>query len=180
MRPVVVKPLRFFSPRAHLHRCREIDSSFGISAAAFFDGERGSEYALVQRRRLRAGGFILRERWLSRLLLSVSVRGTEHQNLIGEAWERAPLLELGVHLSEPVQSSGARTSSWVALRRPPASCCQPSIGFSCAPSGTTPVSRYRHNAINSLRASATIPIRRRRFPLPPKRRWYHWARALWG
>jgi hypothetical protein len=52
------------------------------------------------------------------LLLSVSVRCTEHQNLIGEAWERAPLLERGVHRSEPVQSSGARTSSWVALGRP--------------------------------------------------------------
>src|SRR5712692_7203038 len=113
------------------------------------------------------------------MLLSVSVRGTEHQNLMGEAWERAPLLELGVHIREPVQSSGARTSSWVALGDRSV-VYQPSIGFSCAPSGTTPVSRYRHSAINSLRASATIPIRRSRFPLLPKRRWYHWARALWG
>jgi len=35
------------------------------------------------------------------LLLSVSVRGTEHQRLLGEAWERAPLLELGVTSVNP-------------------------------------------------------------------------------
>ncbi len=35
------------------------------------------------------------------LLPSVSVRGTEHQSLIGEAWERAPLLELGVTSVNP-------------------------------------------------------------------------------
>jgi hypothetical protein len=56
----------------------------------------------------------------------------------------------------PVQSSGARTSSWGRPRATAASCRQTSIGFSCAPSGTTPVSRYRHSAINNLRASATI------------------------
>ena len=34
-------------------------------------------------------------------LLSVSERCTEHQNLMGEAWERAPLLELGVTSVNP-------------------------------------------------------------------------------
>lgn len=35
---------------------------------------------------------------------------------------------------------------------------------SSAPSGGTPLSRYFHNATNSFRAMATIPIRRRRLP----------------
>jgi hypothetical protein len=35
------------------------------------------------------------------LLLSVSMPGTEHQNLMGEAWKRAPLLELGVTVVNP-------------------------------------------------------------------------------
>ena len=34
------------------------------------------------------------------------------------------------------------------------------------PRGTTPVVTYRHSAITSLRATATIPIRRARFPFP--------------
>ena len=35
------------------------------------------------------------------LLLSVSVRGTEHQKPIREAWKRAPLLELGITSVNP-------------------------------------------------------------------------------
>lgn len=38
--------------------------------------------------------------------------------------------------------------------------------FTIAPSGTTPVVTYRHSAITSLRATATIPIRRARLPFP--------------
>jgi hypothetical protein len=48
-----------------------------------------------------------------------------------------------------------------------------------APAGTTPVVTYRHSAITSLRATATIPIRRPRFPVPKRAR-YHCVRALWG
>ena len=44
--------------------------------------------------------------------------------------------------------------------------------FRIAPVGTTPVVAYRHNAITNLRASATIPIRRARFPTPNRVR-YH-------
>ena len=35
-----------------------------------------------------------------------------------------------------------------------------------APVGTTPCVIYRHSAITSLRATATMPIRRARFPFP--------------
>jgi len=38
-----------------------------------------------------------------------------------------------------------------------------------APSGTTPVSIHRHKAMSSLRATATIPIRRQRLLPCPKR-----------
>jgi hypothetical protein len=52
------------------------------------------------------------------LLLSVSVRCTEHQRLIGEAWERAPLLELGVtRCTRPVV--GRSHQLVVACARPP-------------------------------------------------------------
>ena len=40
--------------------------------------------------------------------------------------------------------------------------------FMIAPVGTTPVVTYRHNAMTSLRATATIPIRRARFPFPKR------------
>ena len=38
-----------------------------------------------------------------------------------------------------------------------------------APSGKTPVSRKRHRAMSNLRATATIPMRLKRLPPPPKR-----------
>ena len=38
--------------------------------------------------------------------------------------------------------------------------------FRIAPAGTTPAVTYRQSAITSLRATATIPIRRARVPVP--------------
>src|SRR5436190_5119977 len=52
-------------------------------------------------------------------------------------------------------------------------------GFRTAPVGTTPVVAYRHSAISSLRASATIPIRRARLPMPKRVR-YQVVSALCG
>ena len=54
--------------------------------------------------------------------------------------------------------------------------------FSAAPSGMTPSSRYRHNAITSRRATATIAIRRLRLlpPAPCVRCANHRASALPG
>ena len=49
-----------------------------------------------------------------------------------------------------------------------------------APSGKTPVSRNRHSAISNLRATATIPMRRKRLPPPPKRSRNQQLRALSG
>lgn len=52
--------------------------------------------------------------------------------------------------------------------------------FNTAPSGISPWSRYFHSATKSLRASATIPIRRMR-PLPcPNRSQNHLLKALLG
>src|SRR5207302_4881355 len=50
--------------------------------------------------------------------------------------------------------------------------------FSTAPVGITPSVAYRHSAISSFRASATMPILRVRLPRP-KRSWYQRVRALW-
>jgi len=50
--------------------------------------------------------------------------------------------------------------------------CFDQAGFSWAPSGKTPYSTYRQRAIKSLRANATIPIRRTRLLPLAKRRWY--------
>ena len=49
--------------------------------------------------------------------------------------------------------------------------------FSSAPAGTVPVVAHRHSAITSWRATATMPIRRARFPVP-KRALNHCVRAL--
>ena len=48
-----------------------------------------------------------------------------------------------------------------------------------APSGTSPVSRYFHNATNSFRANATIPtFRARAFPAPNRAEYHSAQRAL--
>jgi len=52
--------------------------------------------------------------------------------------------------------------------------------FSTAPAGHTPVSRKRQSAMSHLRATATIPIRRKRLPPLPKRSRNHTLRALSG
>ncbi len=49
-----------------------------------------------------------------------------------------------------------------------------------APSGNTPVSKKRHSAMSNLRATATIPIRLKRLPPPPKRARNQTLRALSG
>ena len=43
---------------------------------------------------------------------------------------------------------------------------EPYAPFTIAPVGTTPCVTYRQSAITSLRATATIPIRRARLPFP--------------
>jgi hypothetical protein len=52
--------------------------------------------------------------------------------------------------------------------------------LSSAPSGRSPVSRKRHRAMSNLRATATIPMRLRRLPPPPKRSRNQQLRALSG
>jgi hypothetical protein len=51
--------------------------------------------------------------------------------------------------------------------------------FMMAPLGTTPLVAYRHNAITSFRATATMPMRRARLPVPNRSR-YQRVSALWG
>ena len=56
----------------------------------------------------------------------------------------------------------------------------PQIAFSRAPAGGVPVLRYFQSSINSLRASATIPIRRIRELPCPYFRSYHRLNSLCG
>src|SRR5262249_3184067 len=56
----------------------------------------------------------------------------------------------------------------------------PYRGVTTTPSGTIPVVAYRHRAMRILRATATIPIRRTRFPPPAKRRANHCVIGLAG
>src|SRR6185369_3087149 len=62
---------------------------------------------------------------------------------------------LGAPLTNRTRSTRAR---WAARSRYAAR--------STAPAGTTPVVTYRHSTMSSLRANATIPIFRVRFPWP--------------
>ena len=52
--------------------------------------------------------------------------------------------------------------------------------LSTAPTGNTPVSRKRHSAMSNLRATATMPIRRKRLPPLPKRSRNQTLKALSG
>jgi hypothetical protein len=52
--------------------------------------------------------------------------------------------------------------------------------FRTAPSGKTPLLRKRHSAMSNFRATATIPMRLRRFPPPPKRSRNQQLKALSG
>jgi hypothetical protein len=54
------------------------------------------------------------------------------------------------------------------------------LGRSTAPVGTTPVSRYRHSATISLRATATMAMRRMRPLMSPTRWWNQRVKSLSG
>src|SRR5215470_6034038 len=116
-----------------------------------------------------------------------------------------PSIRAGSHTHHPILSASC-DESWKAQRRRPhlsdGVLCRPgkSTGrlhqhpdrgmtphqpstytfLSTAPAGITPVSRKRQSAMNNLRATATIPIRRKRLPPPPKRSRNHTLRALSG
>ena len=94
-----------------------------------------------------------------------------------KAQRRRPHLYDGV-LRRPGICSGRlyqHPNRGVALHRPSA---YPSL--STAPAGKTPVSRKRQSAMSNLRATATIPIRRKRLPPLPKRSRNQTLRALSG
>ena len=87
----------------------------------------------------------------------------------------APSVAPVVPRGYPDPPRAARTSS-ASIRRPDR---ETRYALTRAPSGRTPWSRYRQKAISSLRASATMPIRRAR-PWAPNRCSNHRLRALVG
>jgi hypothetical protein len=72
------------------------------------------------------------------------------------------------------------TPTWSSLSLPSLSHLQINLVFSTAPSGMTPVSRYRHSSIRSFLAKATIPMRRIRLLPCPNRSSYHLVNLLSG
>jgi hypothetical protein len=84
----------------------------------------------------------------------------------GERQGGQPLLKSGPQRDPCLLSSGPRQRS---LAAPPARGSRRPAAFRAAPSGTTPVSTNRHKAMSSLRARATIPLRRKRLLPCPKR-----------
>src|SRR5262249_26634269 len=105
------------------------------------------------------------------LILSASVDASR------KAQRRRPHLYDGV-LRRPRISAGRLHQHPDRGMTPP----QPSTytSLSTAPAGITPVSRKRQSAMSNLRATATIPIRRKRLPPSPKRSRNHTLRALSG
>jgi hypothetical protein len=94
-----------------------------------------------------------------------------------KAYGRRPHLYDGL-LGRPGNSTGRlhqHQGQEVTQQRKPAY-----ASLSTAPSGNTPVSRKRHRAMSNFRAPATIPIRLKRLPPPPKRWRNQPLRALSG
>ena len=116
-----------------------------------------------------------------------------------------PSIRVGSHTHHPILSASC-DASWKACgRRPHLSdgvLCRPgkstgrlhpphgpsvmqhrNIAYAslrAAPAGKTPVARNRQSAMSNLRATATIPIRLKRLPPPPKRSRNHTLRARSG
>jgi len=131
----------------------------------------------------RSGGFLWR--WDPRLQRPSIRAGSRARHLIlyascdasRKAQRRRPHLYDGV-LRRPGFFSGRlhqHSDRGVTPHHPSA---YPSL--STAPAGITPVSRKRQSAMSNLRATATIPIRRKRLPPLPKRCRNQTLRALSG
>jgi len=116
-----------------------------------------------------------------------------------------PSIRAGSSARHPILSASCDTC-WKAQRRRPhlydGVLCRPGIfagrlyqhhsrgvtrqrpsgypALSTAPAGNTPVSRKRHSAMSNLRATATMPIRRKRLPPLPKRSRNQTLKALSG
>ena len=183
MRALVVKPGVFFFPwtpfvlliNADLHRGRR--GAAGENRGWRRRPSHGRAAVMLSiGSPTRAGGFLF-VGVVAPTATSIRVGGhaTEHQRLFVKPGSERPLR---FTFANPVRFNGR--SHQLRGQRPSSAGPQVSIHFSWAPSGTSPVSRYRHNAIKSLRARATIPTLRIRLLPLPKRRRYHWDSALVG
>jgi hypothetical protein len=112
------------------------------------------------------------------LLSVLAAHAPNTRGFIREAWGE-PSFCFSVHSHEP--GTAGEGSRQLVIHAPARSVDRyPAITFSCAPTGTVPVSTYRQSATSTLRASATMPILRARRLPPPNRRWYHCVSALVG
>ena len=100
------------------------------------------------------------------------VRDREPGTLIFHARVKARPSKHGTHQQKRSLDTLGRVghTSVLVVSAPLSRSADQKLGCSTAPVGTTPVVRYRHSAIISLRATATIVIRRMR-PLRSPTRW---------
>ena len=95
-------PLVFSVTRAHLHLGRGTDPKSEATRREFSDDVNDrTRRCWFNRDRQELAASCRGSGMAPTLLLSVSMRCTEHQRLIREAWQRALLLELGVTLVNP-------------------------------------------------------------------------------
>jgi len=99
----------------------------------------------------------------------------------GKHWSGQTNLVYGYLAGSQGICRAAHTSSSTLFWPPPMRLSSENqVLFRSAPSGTTPVSRYLHSAINSFRANATIPTRRDRLLPAPNRSSNHRLSWLCG
>jgi hypothetical protein len=176
MRRVVVKPPGFpqvfFCLERHLRRCPG-------AGASMFNCQRPTTARQTDPTRELAASISQEPFGSHAPSIRVGAMHRAPETAFGEAWERVPLLahgstwEPGVFDGDAHQLGIARPARDVFLR-------YTADAFSCAPSGTVPVSTYRQSAMRSFRARATMPMRRIRFPPPPNRSRYQRLSALVG
>ena len=169
MRIPVVKPLRSSNVRASSRRSGLLTKREPTEAAPLIipSSERSSRAWLA-----------LAGPWKSGLARPPSIRGdSRSRTSCTHALDRGARRSICKTVPVGTQrSSERRAPVWTGARaRVPYV-----VGLRCAPSGTTPYSTKRQSAITSLRATATMPMRRLRPPAAAKRRRNQTASALSG
>jgi hypothetical protein len=175
MRRVVVKspgiPQYFSTFTTHVDRAARANPSTAMGACG--GGEHNSRFTVTPAARSHAcasvaGGFRIDGAFGSDV---PSIRvGARHRSTRNSCWKpgrRVPPSYPRFRAGTRSSRRGRATSSCARGAPRAARRSQAAWPFTIAPSGISPCSTYRHSAISSFRASATIPMRRcRRLPRP--------------
>ena len=158
MLPLLSSPLAYFFPCIHLWALCHM-APIGLAASC------GVGTSRLQRPSLRAGAHT-RHPMLS-ASFDESGRPVGGDPISPTASLQGPESSTGrLHQHQGRSLTQHRNTAYASLRT--------------APSGKTPVLRKRHSAMSNFRATATIPMRLKRLPPPPKRSRNQQLRALSG